>query len=71
MSTNSKNADAIANIEALLNSGVVQTSQDGTTTTFDTNVLERRLKQLKATDTCSVVNGDTRPVMFRANFGRM
>ena len=48
MSTNSKNADAIANIEALLNSGVVQTSQDGTTTTFDTSVLERRLKQLKA-----------------------
>ncbi len=61
----------IASIEALLNSGVTQTSQDGTTTTFNTRLLERRLAELKRGDACSIAEGNMRPVMFKANFNRM
>lgn len=47
--------EQIAEIEALLNSGMTSTQEDGQATSFDLDHLRRRLRELK------IKNGDIKP----------
>ena len=42
-----EHAEEIAQIEAILNSGITETSEDGQVTKFDLDHLRRRLRELK------------------------
>ena len=62
--------EELAAIDAILNSGVVQTSMDGQTTTFDHGALERRKRELLNQSLTALVNNQVRPAMMRMTFSR-
>lgn len=61
------NSAKIAELEALLESGVKRTSTDGTSVELDLGVIREQLKQLKADDDESIAAGKVRPTIAKAN----
>ena len=62
--------DQLASAEAVLQAGIVQTSQDGATATFDLDRIEKHARDLRNQSLYHQANGLTRPVMMRVNYSR-
>ena len=63
------NQDAIADADALLDTGVQSVSADGHSATADLGLVARRQRERRLRDTDSIELKQVRPVVTRCNLG--
>ncbi len=61
------NSAEIGELEEILQAGATRVVVDGQAVTYDFDKIEKRIVQLKATDTATLAAGKVRPRIMRAN----